>query len=55
LNGGEQKTVAFRLSTDDLKYWSTVERKWTLDNATFDVWVGNSSDAAQADTFEVIP
>jgi beta-glucosidase len=55
LDAGEQKTVTFRLSTDDLKYWSTVERKWTLDNATFDVWVGNSSDAAQGDIFEVIP
>jgi beta-glucosidase len=53
LEPGESRTVQFRLGPAELRYWSAAVRDWTLDAATFDVWVGGDSTAQLATTFEV--
>ena len=50
---GEKKTVRFTISPEALRYWSAAERKWVLDSAEFDVWVGSDSVASLHGTFKV--
>ncbi len=50
----ETKTVRFKLGKKELEYWSAAERKWVLETETFDVWVGNDSNAANHSTFKIV-
>ena len=45
--------VQLRIGPDHRRHWSTTERDWVLDNSIFDLWVGGSSTAELATTFEV--
>jgi beta-glucosidase len=47
------RQVRFELGPEHRRYWSTTERDWVLDASVFDVWVGGSSAAELATTFEV--
>jgi len=51
---GERRTLRFTLSPEDLRYWSQARREWVQDASTFDVWVGGSSTAELATTFETV-
>ena len=46
LKPGETQTVRFPLGPDELRYWSSAERKWVQEAEAFDVWVGSDSQAA---------
>ncbi len=41
----ERRTVAFSLGPEELRYWSTAEKRWVLDAERFDVWAGGDSRA----------
>src|SRR5580658_3653633 len=45
LEPGAKRTVHFTLAKDELKFWSPIEKKWTVEPAQFDVWVGEDSTA----------
>ena len=45
--------MSFTLGPDELRYWSTAQRKVVQDAAQFDVWVGGDSTAATHAEFEV--
>jgi beta-glucosidase len=45
LKPGETQTVGFSLGPDELRYWSSFERKWVQEAEAFDVWVGPDSTA----------
>jgi beta-glucosidase len=53
LKPGETKTVRFTLGPDELRYWSSIEKKVIQDASEFDVWVGGDSTAATQAAFEV--
>ncbi len=52
---GESRTVTFTLGEAELRYWSAADRKWVVDAAKFDVWVGGDSNAELHTAFEVVP
>jgi beta-glucosidase len=43
LNPGESRKVSFTLTPQDLAYWNTPAKKWTVDNGVYYVLVGTSS------------
>ena len=51
VKAGEKRTVAIPLHADDLRYWSSATGKWEEGSGTFDVWVGDSSNATEHSTF----
>jgi beta-glucosidase len=53
LRPGETRTVRFTLQPEDLSYWTAAKHAWVQDDATFDVYAGNDSQASLATTFEV--
>jgi beta-glucosidase len=53
LKPSETRKVSFTLTDKDLRYWNAATRTWVNDASAFDVWVGGSSDAKDATTFEV--
>jgi beta-glucosidase len=53
LAAGETKTVRFKLGPGELRYWSAAMRDWVQEAETFDVWVGNDSNASLHSTFKV--
>jgi beta-glucosidase len=55
LKPGETQAVAFPLGPDELRYWSTAERKWVQEAADFDVWVGADSTATLHAELQVVP
>ena len=55
LKPGETQTVTFPLGPDELRYWSTSQRKWVQDAEAFDVWVGADSTATLHADFIVVP
>lgn len=42
---GEQRTIDFQLTGDDLRYWSAHTRSYVQDATTIDIWVGGNSTA----------
>jgi len=50
---GSSRRVRFTIGPEHRRYWNAVTRDWVLDAATFDVWVGGSSAADLAGSFEV--
>jgi beta-glucosidase len=55
LEPGEKRTVAFALGPDELRYWSTSQRKWVQDAEALDVWVGADSTATLHADLTVVP
>ncbi|KQN90831.1 glycoside hydrolase [Sphingomonas sp. Leaf67] len=53
LKPSEKRTISFTLTKDDLRYWNAATRSWVNEASVFDVWVGGSSVAKNATTFEV--
>ena len=53
LKPGEARNLRFTLKPEDLQYWSAVTGSWIQDATQFDVWIGGSSAADLAGTFEV--
>jgi beta-glucosidase len=49
----ETLTLQFDLGPNERKYWNAATKQWTLDKATFDVWVGGDSTADLTTTFQV--
>jgi beta-glucosidase len=55
LRPGETRTVRFILKPEDLSYWTATTHAWVQDATIFDIYVGDSSQAMLAATFEVRP
>lgn len=53
LEPGETRTVRFTLRPEDLSYWAASTKTVVQDATIFDVYAGDSSDAALAGSFEV--
>ena len=53
LKPGETRTIRFTLTPAELSYWTSAKHAWVQDDTTFDVYAGNSSQAALTTTFEV--
>ncbi len=53
LKAAEVRNLHFTLQPEDLRYWSAATGSWVQDTAQFDVWIGGSSAADLAGTFEV--
>jgi beta-glucosidase len=53
LKPGETRTIRFALTPAELSYWTTATHAWVQDETKFDVYAGNSSQAALTTTFEV--
>ena len=51
LNPGEEKTVTFTVTVDDLKYYDEVKKDWTAEAGKFKAYIGSSS----ADIRTVVP
>jgi beta-glucosidase len=54
LKPGETQSVAFPLGPDELRYWSSFERKWVQEAEAFDVWVGSDSSATLHEDLAVV-
>jgi len=46
LQSHAKTTVHLSLGRDELTYWSSTNRSWVTESATFDVWVGGDSNAS---------
>jgi beta-glucosidase len=55
LKPGETRTVTFGLGPDELRYWSTSQRKWVQDAEAFDLWAGSDSTATLQAALTVVP
>jgi beta-glucosidase len=53
LKPGETRNLHFTLQPGDLRYWTAVTGSWVQDESKFDVWIGGSSAADLAGSFEV--
>ena len=53
LKPGETRTIRFTLAPAELSYWASAKHAWVQDETTFDVYVGNSSQATLTTTFEI--
>lgn len=53
LAAGETKTVTFNVGPEELKFWSPEAKRWVVEAAPFDVWVGSDSNASDHAPFEV--
>lgn len=51
---GETKNVQFTLGKKELQYWSSATKTWVQETETFDIWVGNDSNATNHSTFRVV-
>jgi beta-glucosidase len=51
---GEKQTVSFRLSKDELSFWSPATRVWAVEPGVFDVWVGEDSTAKLHAELEIV-
>ncbi|HEU4634939.1 MAG TPA: beta-glucosidase BglX [Edaphobacter sp.] len=53
LKPGERRTVTLKLDTHELGFWSTQTRHWSIEPGTFDLWMGDDSNATEHATLEV--
>ena len=53
LQPGETRTVTLHLSPADLSFWSPATHQRSAEAATYDVWVGDSSTAANHAQFDI--
>jgi len=40
-----KQTLHFKLSKDELQFWSQIKKQWVVEPEQFDVWVGEDSTA----------
>jgi beta-glucosidase len=52
LNPRETKSVTFRIPQNQLAVWN-VDNKWAVENGTYTVWVGGSSQATLTAKFVI--
>src|SRR5271166_76855 len=45
LSPGAKQTLHFKLSRDELQFWSPIKKQWVVEPEQFDVWVGEDSAA----------
>ncbi len=43
LKAGEEKTVRFELTEEDLSYYNVILHKWVAENGKYDIYIGSSS------------
>jgi beta-glucosidase len=55
LKPGEKQTIAFPLGPDELRYWSTSQRRRVQDAEAFDIWVVADSTATLHADLTVAP
>jgi beta-glucosidase len=55
LQPGEKRSITLTLGPEELRYWSTRERKWVQEEAAFDLWVGGDSTATLHAELQVVP
>jgi beta-glucosidase len=55
LKPGEKQTIALKLDTHDLGFWSPQTHRWSIEPGSFDLWVGADSTATEHATFTVAP
>jgi beta-glucosidase len=55
LQPGEKRSITLTLGPEELRYWSTRERKWVQEESAFDVWVGGDSTATLHAELSVVP
>ena len=53
IKAGERRTLQFKLTPQDRRYWNPTTKTWTADDTMFDVWIGGSSAATLAGAFKV--
>ena len=53
LAAGESKTVTFKVTREERKYWSSATNGWVVEPSEFDLWIGDSSEALLHDLFIV--
>lgn len=53
LQPGETRTVDLKLKAADLSFWSPQTHRWAVEPSTFDVWVGDNSQATLHEVFRV--
>lgn len=53
LDPGESRTVELTMPAEKLKFWSPNRKLTVLEPGTFDLWVGDSSDASLHTTFNL--
>jgi beta-glucosidase len=51
VKAGETRTITIPVRAEDLRYWSDATQKWEEGAGDFDVWVGDSSTAANHSMF----
>jgi beta-glucosidase len=51
---GAKRTVRFTLSKAELTYWSGAAKRWVLEPAVFDLWVGADATAPLTTTLRVV-
>ena len=51
---GETRAIHFHLTPELLSFWSPSTRQWAAEASTYDVWVGDSSSAADHGQFEIL-
>jgi beta-glucosidase len=49
-----KKTVQMSIGKEQLSYWNTAKRNWIEEPSTFDIWIGNNSEASLHSAFEVV-
>ena len=42
---GAKQTLHFKLTKDELQFWSPTKKQWVVEPEQFDVWVGEDSTA----------
>jgi beta-glucosidase len=45
LAAGTRQTLHFKLTKDELQFWSPIKKQWAVEPEQFDVWVGGDSTA----------
>jgi beta-glucosidase len=55
LDPGAKRTIHFKLSKEELEYWSAAKKQWIVEPEQFDVWVGQDSNAALHGEFRLTP
>lgn len=54
LQPGESRAVQFTIGSAELRYWNSAKKDWTIDESTFDVFVGGDSTATLSTAFQIV-
>ena len=55
LKAGETRNVTLHLPASNLGFWSPQTHRWSVEPSTFDLWLGDNSNATLHTTFTVTP